>query len=139
MIKFFAGIAVLALALFIQIQLAAVGLHFNLALATLIAIALVFDFWELLILDLLTIFLLNWQPAPGKELIAFFLIPLAAFVSKKIVTWEGWIHNLIAIFIGFLVFDLVSAPRTFFSGLSHFIPDIIIALIVGEVIFLALE
>jgi|SRR5581483_2220555 len=138
MIKFFAGLAALALALFIQIQLAAVGLHFNLALAALIAIALIFDFWEVIILDLLTIFLLNWQPTPGKEFIIFFLVPIGALVSKKIVTWEPWIHSLITLFAGFLVFDLASAPRTFLGNIFYFAPDIVIGIIVGEIIFFAL-
>jgi hypothetical protein len=136
-LKFFSGVAILLLALFLQLFLVSAGWYFNLALATLIAFAFDFDFWELLVFDLFTVFILNWKPAPSVALLIFALVPLAAFAFRKLVNSERWIGNLIAIFVGFLVFYLVSAPAEFLPHFAIFLADLIIGLALGQVIFFA--
>src|SRR5580693_6064425 len=109
-LKFFSALAILLLALFLQFLFAGAGWHLDLALAALIAFAFILDFWELLALDLLAVFLLNWQPAPSIALLAFALIPLAVFVFHKLVRLHGWIGIPVAIFIGFLLFYIAAVP-----------------------------
>ena len=133
MLKFFSALAVLLLAIFLQSFLAGVGWYFDLALATLIAFASMFDFWELLVFDLLAVFMLNWQPAPSTTLIVFALIPLAAFAFRAFTHWHGWIGTAIAIACGFLIFYIASAPTQFLGHLGLFLMDLAAGLIVGEI------
>jgi hypothetical protein len=138
MLKFFSALAILFLALFAEIVLASVGLHFSLALAVLIAFAFVIDFWELLILDLIAVFILNWQPAPSVALIAFALIPLLAFVFYKLTHWHGWTGVLVAIVVGFLIFYVAAAPGLFLHDLPGFLLDLIVGLLIGETVLAAM-
>jgi len=137
--KFFAAATILLLALFLQLFLASAGWYFNIALAALIAFTFTFDdIWELLTLDLLAVFILNWKPAPSTALLAFALIPFAAFVFRKLVHSERWIGNLIAIVFGFLIFYLAASPTQFLPHILLFLEDVLVAFIVGEVIFFGL-
>lgn len=144
-LRFFAGLAILLVALYLQIFLASAGWHFNLALAALIVLAFIFNFLELLILDLATVFILNWQPAPSAALIAFALIPLAVFFARKLIQSEPWIGVLVAIITGFFVFYLAAAstPASAFffapAQFSWFVVDVMIAAIVGEMTLMALN
>lgn len=139
MLKFFSGLAILVLALFLQFLLASAGVHFTLALAMLIVFAFVFDFWELLLFDLLAVFLLNWEPAPSITLIVFALIPIAALIFHKLIRTEIWIGSLIAIVVGFLIFYFASAPSLFLENILGFVMDLIIGLIAGELVLFALS
>ncbi len=134
MIKFFSALAILLLALFAEIVLASVGWHFTLALAVLIAFAFVLDFWELLILDLVAVFILNWQPAASAALIAFALVPLLAFAFYKLTHWHGWTGVLVAIIIGYLIFYIAAAPEQFAGNLLSFTLDLIVGLLAGEAV-----
>jgi hypothetical protein len=139
MLKFFSGFVILILALFLQFLLASAGIHLNLALATLIAFAFIFDLWELLFFDLLAVFLLNWEPALSLPLLAFALIPLLAFAFRKLIRTELWIGNLAAILGGFLIFYLASAPASFVSNFLQFVIDLIVGLSAGELVLFALK
>jgi hypothetical protein len=132
MLKFFSALAILLLALLAEIVLASVGLHFTLALAALIAFAFILDFWELLILDLVAVFILNWQPAASAALIAFALVPLLAFAFYKLTHWHGWTGVLVAIVVGFLIFYIAAAPGLFLANSTSFLLDLVVGLIVGE-------
>ncbi len=136
--KFFSAIAVLLLALFVEIFLASAGIHVTLALAALIAFAFIFDFWELLVLDLAAVFILNWEPTSSTALIAFALIPLAAFSFRKLTHWHGWTGNLIAISIGFLIFYIAAGPLFFTKNLLQFFLDLAVGLVVGQAVLAAL-
>lgn len=132
------ALVVLLLALTLQIQLASIGIHFNVSLATLIAFALIFEFFELLFFVLLSVFLLNAQPAPSITMIVFAGIPFAAYFSKKLSAWQPPVHVIIAIFFGFLIFYLVSAPPLFIPNFSQFANDVILGSLVGESVLFAL-
>ena len=132
-LKFLSGLAILFLAFVLQFLFASSGFYYNLALATLITFALIFDFWELLALDLLAVFILNWQPAPSATLIAFALIPLAAFGFRTFTRWHGWIGNVIAIACGFLIFNIAAVPTFFPWHIWQFLIDLAVGLIVGEI------
>jgi len=137
-LKFFSAVAIILLAIFLQLFFASAGWYFNLALATLIAFAFAFDFWELLVLDLFAVFILNWKPAPSFALLSFALIPLAAFVFHKVVHSERWMGVLVAIIIGFITFYLVVEQVSFLSDSIVFLGDLAVGLIVGEAILFLL-
>lgn len=138
MLRFLAGAAILFLSLAIEFIFAFAGWHFELALAVLIAFSFVFDFWELLVFDLLAVFLLNWQPGPSIALIAFAIIPLATYASHRIIHSEAWIGNLTSIFIGFLVFYIAAAPSLFFHTIFGFLLDVAVGLVAGEMVLFGL-
>jgi hypothetical protein len=139
MFRFFAAIAIVILALFLQFFLASAGWYFNITLAVLIASAFVFSFLELLVLDLLAVFILNWQPAPSIAIIVFALVPLAAFAFRKVTRWHGWIGSLIAIAAGFLIFYFAAAPGELLPNAAKFLEDMVIGLIAGELVFFAMQ
>ena len=139
MVKFLAGLSVILVAIAIQSFLASVGIYLNLALAALIALALIFDFWELLFADLLAVFVMNWQPAPSLTLIVFFLIPVAVFFSKHVFRWQLWIHALIAVFFGFVLFYIVASPETVLSNLKHGLLDIFAGALLAEFVIFSLR
>jgi hypothetical protein len=132
MLKFFSTLAILLLALFIEFVLASAGLHFTLALSALIAAAFVLDFLELLILDLIAVLILNWQPAASAALIAFAFVPLAAFAFRKFTYWHGWTGVLVATVAGFFIFYIAAAPGQFINDLPSFLLDLLVGLLVGE-------
>jgi hypothetical protein len=137
-IKFFSALAILLFAIFLQLFFASVGWYFNLSLAVLIAFAFALnDLWELLVADLLAVFILNWQPAPSGTLILFALIPLAAFAFRKLVRTERWIGTLTTIFFGFLTFYLLVAPAPLSYFIVPFLEDVMVAFLVGELIVFA--
>lgn len=138
-LKFFSAAAILALALFLQFLFAGASWHFDLVLAALIAFAFILDFWELLVLDLLAVFLLNWQPAPSVALLVFALIPLAAFLFHKLTQLHGWVGVPLAILAGFLIFYVSVAPSLFFQNLFPLFFDLIISIGAGEIVFVALQ
>ena len=139
MIRFLSILAVLLLALAAQFALASAGFHLNLALAVLIALAFISDFWEFAFFVLLSVFLLNWKPAASGTMILFALVPFAAFTFQKLVRSQAWIGNLIAIFAGFLIFYVVPAPTMFLANMMPFLMNVIVGLLVGEVVLFALN
>ncbi len=139
MIRFFAALAILFLTLSLQFFFASAGLYFNITLAAVIAFAFSFNFLELLVLDLLAVFILNWQPAASVALIAFALIPLVAFAFRHVVHAEPWSGNLVAVAVGFLAWHLVSAPAQFFPDAAIALEDVAIGLVAGGLVFFAIE
>ncbi|HVO28921.1 MAG TPA: hypothetical protein VMT81_02995 [Candidatus Paceibacterota bacterium] len=139
MLRFFAGLAILILSLFAQLLAGSAGVHVNFTLATLIALAMTFGFWELFFCDLLAVFVLNWEPAASPALIAFALIPLAAYAFRKVFALEPWMAGLIAIVAGFSAFYLVAAPAAFAAGRPDLLLDVGAGILAGEVIIFALS
>jgi hypothetical protein len=139
MLKFFSGLVVLLLALFLQFQFVAAGFHVIPAFAVLIAFAFIFDFLELLFFDLLAIFIINWQPAPSVALIAFAIIPLVAYSLRRIFHAEPWLGVIVAIFFGFLIFYLIASPSFIFHNFTAVLLDIVIGFGVGELVFAGLH
>ncbi len=102
-LKLFAGLFILFIGLFIQFWFASIGWHFDLSFATLISFAFIFDFWELLVLISLAVFIVNWEPSASIEILIFGLYPIAVYFSKHVVRWQLWLENLAAILLGFLL------------------------------------
>jgi len=71
MLTFLAGFVMLAIAFALQAWFAAAGIFLNLSFVTLISLAFIFEFWELLALVLFATFIMNWQPAASVEILVF--------------------------------------------------------------------
>lgn len=138
MLRFLSILAIVLLVLVVQFALASAGFHLNLVLAVLIALAFVSDFWELAFFVLLSVFLLNWKPTASGTMILFTLIPFAAFTFQKLVRSQAWIGNLIAIFVGFLIFYFAPTPTMFLANVMPFLMDVVVGLLLGEIVLLLL-
>ncbi len=133
--KLSAGLAILFIALALQFWLASVGISIDLTFATLISFAFLFDFWELIILVLLGVFIVNWQPTASLEILIFAIFPVAAHFSSGVLHWQPWIENLIAIMLGFLVLYGAVAGTAFLYHPQAFLTDLVAGLIFSTLIF----
>lgn len=134
-LKLSAGLVILLIALALQFWFASAGIYLDLAFAALISFAFIFDFWELLILIFLAVFILNWQPAISFAILVFGLFPIVAHFSRGVLHWQPWIENLIAIVIGFFVFYLFLSGTRFLYHPQGFFTDLLGGLIFGALIF----
>jgi hypothetical protein len=133
------AILILFLACGLQFLLGSAGVFVNLILATLIAFAFFFDFFEMAVFILFAIFVINWQPAFSIELALFVIIPLAAFAFHKFFAWSAWAGIPVMIVCGFLVLYLAVAPGAFIGNFPAFVLDIIGSLLLGELVLVALK
>lgn len=107
-IRFLLAAAILAIALFAQIFLASGGWYINFSLIVLLALAFMLDFFELLVLDLVAVWLLNWQPAPSFTLLAFAVIPLGAFALRRLTHTETWVGAIAGVAVGLVIFYIIA-------------------------------
>jgi len=129
--KFLGGLILLFIALLLQFFFARAGIFINFSFAAIISFAFVFEFWELAFLTLLTVFILNWQPAPSVEILVFALVPIAVHFLHPLFHWQIWLENCIAIVLGFLVLYLAAAPSGFLAHSPAFLLDLAGGLITG--------
>jgi hypothetical protein len=137
-ISFFTAAVILCISLTLQFLFASAGIFINLVLAVLITFAFALDFWELCVLVLCAVFVLNWQPMPSIAIIVFALIPLAAYGFKTFARLELWIGNAAALVFGFLLFYVIAAPGEFLGNLPGFFVNLLAALLVGELVLFLL-
>ena len=135
MMRFLAALGLLLVTLFIQIFLGASGIYLNIALAALVAFAFTLDLLELLVLDLIAVFILNWQPASSAALVAFALIPIGAYSFRRLTYLHGWVATAAAVVAGFLVFYIIGAPRELLHNTLGFFEDLVAGLAAGELVF----
>lgn len=138
LLRFSVGFLLLLLALALQFSFASWGIFTNLSFATLIAFAFIFDFFELLALVLVGVFIVNWQPAASLEIAIFAVFPLAAYFLRSVVHWQSWFMTPIAIIVGFLVLYAFAAPREIFMNTGDFLADLAGGLVFGVFAFFPL-
>jgi len=138
MLKLSAGLLILLIALALQFWFASSGIYLNLAFATLISFAFVFDIWELIVLVLIAVFTINWQPAASPEILILALFPVAVHLSRNILHWQPWIENILAVTLGFLVIYFVMDGRSFLNGPYAFLTDLGAGLIFGSLVLFPL-
>lgn len=136
-LKLSAGLVIFFIALVLQFWFAQAGVSLNLSFAALISLAFIFGFWELIVLVLLGVFIMNWQPAASVEILIFALYPIAAHFSRGIFHWQAWIEPLIAVLVGFFILYLAAAPAAF--HLPQFLLDVAAGLIFSAIVFFPLH
>jgi hypothetical protein len=135
-LKLLAGLLILFIALTLQFWFASVGWSFDLSFAALISFAFIFDFWELLVLIFLAVFIVNWQPRVSLEILIFGLYPIVLYFSKGILHWQVWLENAVTTFLGFLILYLIAGHGS--VNLHLFLPDVVAGMIFGALIFVPL-
>lgn len=137
--RFAVAFLFLALAFVLQFWLASAGIFINFIFAALIAFAMLFDIWDVVVFVLLAMLVINWQPAWSPELVLFAILPLAAWALHRYSAWEGWALNLATIAAGLLVLYLALAPGQFLVNGKLFLADLVVSCLFGAVIFAALN
>jgi hypothetical protein len=138
MIKLTAGLFILFIAFLLQFLFAAAGVSVNLAFAALISFAFLFEFWELLLLTVIAVLIVNWQPAVSPEILVFALFPAAAHFSRDVFRWAGWLTNAVAILVGFFILAIAAAPAAIAQHLQPFLVDVAAGELFGAIVFLPL-
>ncbi len=132
-----AGLAVLMIAFLLQFSLAFAGLRIDLSYAALIAFAFVFGFWELILLVLAAVLVVNWQPAASPELLVFALYPCAIYFLRNILHWQVWLEDLLATLFGFAILYF-AISRAAFAG-EAFLADVIVSMVFSALVVLPLH
>jgi hypothetical protein len=138
-LKFILAILVLLLACALQFWFASAGVFINFILSALIVCAFFFDVWELLVLILFAIFVINWSPVPGTDIFVFGIIPIAAYAFHKIFKWTIWAAAPIAIICGFFLLYIAIAPAAFLGSWELFLTDLFGGLLFGGLVFLIFD
>lgn len=133
--KFFTAILVLILAIVLQSWLGFFGLFANLVFATLVAFAFIFDFWQFAILILLGVFLMNWEPTINFDIVVLALIPLLAWVARRLFHLDAWIGCAVAVPAGTILLYLLLGPQMAVSSFGLFFLDMILCSIFSQMIF----
>ncbi len=139
MIRFMLALLLLALALVLQFWLASFGIFLNLAVASLIAFAFLFDLWDLVVFILATIFVINWQPVFSIEIGLVAALPLAAYALKRYSTSQAWAAVPACVAIALVVLYGSIAPGLFLSAWKIFLTDLAACVIGSGVVFAALD
>ncbi len=137
-LKLTAGLLILFVAFALQGWLASEGWRLDLVFPALITFAFLFSFWEMLLLTLLGVFILNWQPAASVEILIFAIVPVAVYFSKHILPWQPWAENLFMIALGTLLLYAIVAGSAFMHYLGALTDDLAAGLIFGTLIFASL-
>lgn len=132
------GLLILFLACALQFWFAAAGVFINFILAALIVFAFFFDIGMLAVFILAAILVINWQPVVGLDVVAFGIIPIAAYAFHKVFSWTMWAAVPAAIISGFILLYLAIAPAMFVANVGTLLLDLFGALIFGGSVFFAL-
>lgn len=138
-IRFILAILILLLACALQFWFASAGIFVNFILASLIAFAFYFDVWDLLVLVLFAVFIVNWQPSASLDIVIFGIIPIGAHAFHAIFRWTPWVAAPAAVIVGFAVLYLAVAPGAFVSHWPAFFEDLLGGLVFGGLAFVALD
>ena len=134
----FVALLVLFLACGFQFFLGSAGIFVNLILAALIAFAFYFDWLELAVFVLFSVFVVNWEPAVSPAIVIFAAIPFVAYAFRRFFTWTPWAGVPIVTICSFIVFYLAIAPRMFAVALPSVLLDIAGSLVFGELVLAVL-
>jgi hypothetical protein len=137
--RFFAGLLILGIACMAQFSFASTGVVIDFVFAALIAFAFVFDFWELFFFVVLSVFIMNWQPAPSVAIFAFAAIPVIAYLFRVVFPWELWIGVIISLILGLFLLYLIASPQFIVAEPSLFLLDLFWGFAFGFLIFASMN
>ncbi len=126
----------LILGIFLQLFIGGTGgIWLNFTLAALVTAAFLLNFLELLLLCLVAVFILNWQPAFSLEIVLYTALPLVFFSFRKLFSFKLWLAAPAAIFLSFLIFYLAIGPRFLVAAPTVFLLDLVVGLAFGAIFF----
>jgi len=123
----------------LQFWFASAAVFVNFILATLIVFAFFFDIWELVVFILFAIFVINWQPAASIDVVLFALIPVAAYVFRKMFRFSPWIAAPVSIAVGTIFLYLAIAPIASLHAPLIFATDLFGDLVFGSIVFMVFQ
>ncbi|MBI4084906.1 MAG: hypothetical protein HY432_00080 [Candidatus Liptonbacteria bacterium] len=107
--KFIVSLLLLLIASFLQFNF---KLHFGwtpeFAMATLVVFGFYLGFLEIAFLCALGVFLFNWMPLPGFEILFFFLLPFLVLSARKIFPWKSEVNNVLIVSVSAFLFYAIS-------------------------------
>ena len=118
------GVVMTLIALTLELVLARAGIHVDLAFAALISFALVLSLPELLILILISVLVLNWQPGVTAEMLVLAVYPLAVHGLRRFFHVGHWIENALAVLVGVVVLYVIVAPGAIIEYPRLFLIDL---------------
>ncbi len=121
-----AGLLLVSLAIALQLFIGDIrGIWFDFALAALISLSFLLNFFEILFLVLFAAYILNWQPGMSFELLVFAALPIGSFLLRKFLPFEPWIGNMVLSFFGVAIFYslfgihiIMHTPALFFADIA---------------------
>lgn len=117
--KFASVLLILLVAVLVQVEFGCdLGYGCDFVLAALIGAAFFLDFLELVILILLSIWLLNFEPAVSVEMAGLAILPSLAFWGKRLLPGKSWFINMGFLFFGILIFYAASNFGLFLGNLG---------------------
>lgn len=114
------------------------GLKPDFILATLIAFAFLFGFFEMVFFSLLSVLFLNWQLSFRFELVFLFLISLLIFWSRKFLPTQSWAVGMVLVMATFL-FYFIGNSNIFSGNVFQVLVVSLLNLIYGLAIFWSLK
>lgn len=99
---------IIVLAVILQLKLGLVfNYKFNFLLGTLIALVYFTNYLELVFLDLVGIFLINWKPSLSLEIVLLFLIPQFFYLFFKKIKWNNILTLSFFLIFGNILFYIL--------------------------------
>lgn len=130
--QLFVIVLVLFIALFLQVFIGgAFGWWIELGMATLIVAAFFLQFGELLLLTLLSVLMVNWQPGWSAEILLFALIPVMAYLVKHLSPLSPLPGSLFFIGVSSVALYLIFLPHLFIQHPRIFLIDLVGSLLYG--------
>ena len=109
--KFAVCSLLLFIALFLQLNWkVGFGWAPELVMASLIIFGLYLGVLEMTVLSALGVFILNWRPVPGYEILFFFFVPFLNIFARRIFPWRTELNNIAGIILSVSIFYSISNP-----------------------------
>jgi hypothetical protein len=127
---------IVILAVILELKLGLVfNYKFNFLLGALIAFACFVNYWELIFLNLVGIFLINWKPNLSLEIILLFLIPQFFYLFFKKVKWNNFLALIFFLIFGNILFYGIINYKFLFDYPFYFFYDFIVNSLFGLLSF----
>jgi hypothetical protein len=137
--KYFPAIAVLLLALMLELWFAPGGMRGDFVLATLVVFAFIFDAGALAVFSAAAAFCMDPAFRIGGTMLLFVLVPFAVFFLRRRFSIDPWFGVPIGIVLGIGVFYAIVAPVAAVYSLWPLALDTTICALFGEAVWYGME
>ncbi len=125
--KFAVFLLSLVIVSFLQLNWkASLGWSPELVMALMVISGFYLNIIEMAALSASGIFIFNWRPVPGAEVLFFFFIPFLVVFARRFFPWRVEINNIAGIILAISIFYVVFAPHALMANISLFILILVI-------------
>ncbi|HUX35496.1 MAG TPA: hypothetical protein VMV71_00515 [Candidatus Paceibacterota bacterium] len=114
---------------------AALGWSPEFVMALFIICGFYLNLFEMLALSAAGIFIFNWRPEPGWEVLFFFSIPFMVIYARRFLPWHGGINNTVGIIFAVSAFYAISDFPAVAANISLFSIILGITAVFGAAVF----